>query len=180
MPNLARNIAETMARSPSLESGQAAQQAGLLGKDPAIYNALYGGREEARKVTQVPDLDPQFQQFADAQTAAAQKYQADAPGLKQQQGDMAQQSSNQALADTNAGITQNANRRGLLYSGVRTGALANAAGASANKMADTRVGINQGIDAQAASLNKEAQQSQMGVQELTMKRNALAYNLAQQ
>lgn len=152
---------------------------GLIGSKAgdAIGNAVGGGPDDK---PQVPALDPRIKQMADAQSDEAAKYQADAGNMKLQQGNMARQQASQTLADTQAGVTQNANKRGLLYGGVHQGAAANAAGESARKLASTQAGINEGVDAQSAKLNDQALKSQMGVQDLQMKRNAMAYNLAQQ
>lgn len=135
-----------------------------------------GAQQEAKP--QVPQLDPAIQTLSDSQTKAAEEFQKGSGDLKQQQGNIAQQSSNQQLAGTKKDITKGSNSRGLLYSGLNQAAQAGAQGQAAQKQADTQTGINQSVDQQSQDLNKAAQQSQFGVQNIQNQRLALAYNLA--
>lgn len=135
-----------------------------------------GAQQEARP--QVPQLDPSIQKLSDQQMKDAQDFQAKAGDMKQQQGNMVKQSENQALAGKKSDITKSAASRGLLYSGLKEGAQAQAQGESAGKVAQSQAGINDAVEKQSDSLNKAALSSQMGVQDLQSKRQALAYNMA--
>src|SRR5271165_4240856 len=129
---------------------------------------------------QVPQLDPNIQTLSDQQLKTAQQYQTNAAGLMQEQGNMAQDQNAQALSGQTKNITNNANSRGLLYSGIKQGAVASAQGNSAANTSAQQAGINQNVTNQANTLNAQALQSQMGVQNLVNQRNSLAYNIANQ
>lgn len=127
---------------------------------------------------QIPQLDPSIQILADQQLKDAQQFQNNAGSLKQAQGNMAADTSKQGLAQTDKSITHNANSRGLLYSGLRQGAMAQAQGQAATEQAGKQSEINQNVEQQVQQMNNQALQSQMGAQNLVNQRNALAYNIA--
>lgn len=135
-----------------------------------------GGPPEPKP--QVPALDPATQQLADQQSKTAADFQANAGDVMQQQGNMAQQASNSDLAQKNKQTVNSANSRGLLYSGMKQGQLAQNQGASAANLASNQANINNNVNSQAQGFNQTALNSQMGVQNLQTQRQALAYNIS--
>jgi hypothetical protein len=127
---------------------------------------------------QIPQLDPNIQKLSDQQLKDSQDFQAQDGGLKQSQGNMAADASNMGLAQTGDAINKNANSRGLLYSGLRQGAMAKAQGGAATELSGKQADINSNVTQQVQQMNNQALQSQMGAQNITNQRNALAYNIA--
>lgn len=133
---------------------------------------------ESAPPPQVPQLDPNIQKLADQQLQDAQAFQSNAGSLKQSQGNLAADKSNQGLAQTQKAITNNANSRGLLYSGLRQGAMASASGQAASELAGKQSDINENVQQQIQQMNQQALQSQLGSENVKNQRNALAYNIA--
>lgn len=91
----------------------------------------------------------------------ARQFRAESAGMAQQQGQQAEDKSRRGLAEQISGIKQGASQRGLLYSGLRSGAESNAASGAQSDLAAQRAQINQNLEDTAQGMEQGALQSGM-------------------
>ncbi len=123
-------------------------------------------------------VDPRLGQIADAQAQQAQQFRSNIPQMSEAQGTAAADDTRRQLAGTVAGVRQNANSRGLLYSGLRQAGEANAGAQAASGLAQKQAGINNNLQGQATTLENQALQSGMGVRQLQQDQYNNAYQRA--
>lgn len=112
--------------------------------------------EDAKKPPPVPEVDPRFKKIQETQSQIAKDFRSKIPQMGDKAYGLAERDERKGLASTIADQKVDFNRRGLLYSGTRLGAEANARGNSANKLATKRSEINQGLMGQADALDQQA------------------------
>lgn len=103
-----------------------------------------------------PTVDPRIAQNEAKLTKQATDFRASMPQKQQQYGKMAEDQSRQALAQQMHQIGQSANQRGLLYSGIKTGAESGAAAQNSGELANKKSQINQELEGQAQELENRA------------------------
>lgn len=97
----------------------------------------------------------------DEQAVQAKKFRAQMGDMSQKQYQQAEDTSRRGLAESMSGIKQGASQRGLLYSGLRSGAEANAASGAQSDLAAQRAEINQNLENTAQGMEQGALQSGM-------------------
>jgi hypothetical protein len=99
-------------------------------------------------------------------TKQAQDYRAALPGLQNQMMDSASDDARRGLSSQMTGIKKAANQRGLLYSGLRAGSEAQAAGEASSGLAQERARINEQTQGQADAYDRMAAQGNLAHQEM--------------
>lgn len=125
--------------------------------------------------TPTQEVDPALRAQRDNQLRTAQNYRSGASNLKQEQGVQSEENTRQDLAQKLADVRSGANRRGLLYSGLRQGAERGAGSDAASTMASSRMNINNAVDDQANALDSQALNSAFQVQQMQQDLNDTAY-----
>ena len=108
----------------------------------------------------------------------AQDFRANLPNYEQDQQNTATDSAKAKLANTMSGIDSSANSRGLLYSGLKQGAEANAAGGYASDLAATKANINQNAESAAEGMENAAVGQGLNQQQIMQQQNDAAYQQA--
>ena len=104
----------------------------------------------------IQPVDPRLQALVDQENQQAQAFQQNLPTYEQDQFSVASNNIKQQGAQTSQNITENANNRGLLYSGLNSGAQQANLGNEATGLANAKASINQGAQNTASSLNQSA------------------------
>lgn len=107
---------------------------------------------EANQASQVAEME----KLSRAQLQRASDFRKNLPSLAERQYGMAREQGLRGLADQIQGVRSGANRRGLLYSGLRQGAEGAARAGAAGELAQARAGINQNLENQAQQFEQQA------------------------
>lgn len=131
--------------------------------------------------TPTPDYTSSLNDYTKQRQAAqadASSFRNSIPGLNQsitaQQGETGRQGLAKKLTD----IKNGANSRGLLYSGVKQSADAEAAGQTASTLSNQAYQTNQGLEQQAQGLENTAMDAGMKEQQMRQQMNDSAYQTA--
>ena len=128
-----------------------------------IENFLGFGPAQAAAQPQITPIDPRLQALVDQQNQQAQSFQANLPTYEQDQYSLSSSQQKNQAQQQSQNITANANQRGLLYSGINTGAQAQNQGALSTNLAATKGAINQNAQNQSTQLNATAAQGSQGL-----------------
>lgn len=131
--------------------------AGVFGLGPNArgqYNAF---------TNQIAPIDPRLQSLVDQQNQQAQSFQQNLPTYEQDQYSVASGNMKQQAANQGQNITDAANNRGLLYSGLNQGAQQQNLGNLSVGLANTKAGIAQNAQNQSNQMNMQAAQSSQGL-----------------
>ena len=129
----------------------------------SIENALGFGPAQQNNQPQIAPVDPRLQALIDQQNQQAAQFQANLPTYEQDQYTVASGQIKQQAQQTSQNITDNANQRGLLYSGINAGAQAQNQGNTAIQLAATKGAIAQNAQATSQQLNANAAQGSQGL-----------------
>lgn len=136
-----------------------------------------GKTKKAPKGEAVP-VDPRYSRLVKSTTANARDYRATLPNVRQQQYNLAGDTTKYNLARDYKTADQGANRRGLFYGGMRAGARADAEGINAADLGEKIRGINVQTENNALDLENAAIESAFGLQEVQQGTYDDAYNEA--
>lgn len=103
-----------------------------------------------------PPPDPRLVEIRERQINQAKDYRANMGNEKAQQTRTAQDDSRRGLASKMAGINTAANKRGLLYSGLKQGDMYGAQREEAGNLAQNTAQINQNVENKAQALDSQA------------------------
>lgn len=163
-----------------LNSGDALMFAGTGG----MSSSLTGLRMLQEKLGQgqggpaQASIDPALQKNVEALQGAAGQYRSNLGNLQSQKYEGSANEARRGLAQKMADIKAGASSRGLLYSGLRKGEEAAAAGASASGLAAERANINKQTENQAQQMENSAISAGMDLQK--QKQQIADYNANQQ
>lgn len=107
---------------------------------------------EANQASQAAEME----KLSQAQLQRAGDFRKNLPSLAERQFGLAREQGLRGLADQIQGVRAGANRRGLLYSGLRQGAEGAARAGAAGELAQARAGINQNLENQAQQFEQQA------------------------
>ncbi len=130
--------------------------------------------------TPTQSISPELRANTDKQASDARAYRERMGEMKQSQGVQAQENSRQGLSSKIADIRSGSNKRGLLYSGLRQGAEAQAGTDAAGELAQQRAQINTQVEDQANQLDSQALGSAFATQKAQQDLNDSAYQDALQ
>ena len=125
-------------------------------------------------------LNPQLQQMQQQQEQNASNYQANMPAYINQQQNAATDNSRQALASQLAGTTANSNARGMLYGSYNQGQQAQATAQNQAQLQNTNANINTDVQNTSNTLNNQAIQSGLAMQQSQNQQALAAYQAALQ
>lgn len=133
------------------------------GAGGAIGNAIAPQVQAAKPP---PEVDPRLRSMRDKQFQLAQEYREKAPGLAEQRYALAGDQARRGLQGDIKQIGTSANSRGLLYSGLRQGAEAQAGQQAASGLAQRRASIIGDVEGQQNQMDRSAIQSGLNVQNI--------------
>jgi hypothetical protein len=146
----------------------------------SLSNIRSKGVSQGLKATYAPNaVDPEAEARKQMQ-AQAKNYRANMGQAREGMYNLAEGQGRQALAQRMGQITQQANQRGLLYSGLRQGAQAGAQGEIAGQLANERARINQATEARAQEMENAAIGVGLQARNQAIQAQDDAYNLALQ
>jgi len=131
---------------------------GLLGSS----NSVNAPNVNVPTVT-APTVDPRYQQLQQNQINSAQNYGNNVGQTEQDYANQSTENSRNQLAQSQAGIKQGYNARGMLYGGQNIGDQNAAAAQAASNQAQNQQNFNQGIYNNAQTLNNNAVSTGFGM-----------------
>lgn len=108
----------------------------------------------------------------------ATKFREGLPGYKQEAANIAQDSGRRQLAKDLSSVDRQANRRGMLYSGIRQQSAADTLASHYSDQSEKRAAINQQSEDLARQMEEKALNFGIGVQQQQQAANDSAYNQA--
>jgi hypothetical protein len=136
----------------------------------------YGGEEQRLRTEMLQGL----KRYRDKLSAQAKEYRSNIEDTRSKMFSQAKEGRRRNLAQTMTGVQRGANRRGLLYSGLRAGEEAGARQRTATGMAQDKEKINQQTEAKAAQMEQQAATAGLGTQQMGIDAKSDAYNQALQ
>lgn len=160
--NLSRgNVSGAVGDTVRAGSGAAATEdiARSTGLGPQI-DAMNGS-----DAPEAPGVDSNLQRLKEAQLQNAKNFRTNLPGMKSQMTQDLRQTSNAQLSNDLGTIQNNNSARGLLYGGVNQGQKAGQRANSQIKLASGIGAINSGLDNAANTLDAQAIETGVGIQQ---------------
>jgi len=123
-----------------------------------------------------PDIDPRLKEIRDRQFGLSSDFRNKAPGMIAAEQTQAGDQSKEDLTTKRMQITQGANQRGMLFSGLKKSAEANAGQMAASDLAQRRMDITKNYDERQQMLEQRAFDSGAKLQQMEQARFDTQYN----
>lgn len=137
---------------------------------PNLADSKNYGNAPVDYEAQVEGVDPRIVNLRNQQINQANDFNYNLSNYKEAQGTQAADNARRTLASDLSGVKSNANRRGLLYSGLNQSAQAGTRAKSAAALGQKQADINTSADQQNAALQNRAIQSGLAIQNLEQRR----------
>ena len=123
-----------------------------------------------------PELDPRLKEIRDRQFGLSNDFRSKAPGMMAAEQTQAGDRSKEDLTTKRMQITQGANQRGMLFSGLKKSAEADAGQMAASDLAQRRIDITKSYDERQQMLEQRAFESGSKLQQMEQARFDTQYN----
>lgn len=112
-----------------------------------------------------PGINPTLSQTQQSQIQNAADFRKNIPSMEQSMSNDVRQTANNQLGQTMKSINNNTNSRGLLYSGINQGMKGGARAQTASNVGQATSGINAGLENAANTLDAQAVETGVGIQQ---------------
>lgn len=131
--------------------------------DPA--GIVHKSGDDGSRGPDAPGVDPNLARLRAQQEQNAKQFRANMPGMQKTMGENLKTDANQALSGSLKNINQGNSARGLLYSNINQGQKAGARAKAQSGVAKETANINTGLLNAANTLDAQAIQTGMGIQQ---------------